>query len=118
MRVLLHAYIIALQDERLTPQLVQSVKQLFLCRVPEPPLVAEILVPALLQPPRRAHRVAILLQEHMTGCYPMIQAGMDCMGVIDMAAVGEEGDDGDGGPAPGALEPHHHDVGNSPEQIL
>jgi hypothetical protein len=40
------------------------------------------------------------------------------MGVIDMAAVHKEGNDGYGGSTDRTLEPDHHDVDDNPKEIL
>lgn len=54
----------------------------------------------------------------MAGGDPVVQAGIDCMGIIDMAAVREEWNDGYGGSTDRTLEPDHHDIDHNPKEIL
>ncbi len=87
-------------------------------RVAEPNGIAEILVPALLKPPGGADWHSVFLSQDMSCGYAVVQAGADCLGVVDVVAMCETGDYRDGRTASGALEPHDNDVNDHSEQIL
>jgi len=53
-------------------------------------------------------------QQDMASGNPVVQAGMDCMGIIDMATVHKEY----GGSTDRTLEPDHHDVDHNPKKVL
>ncbi len=91
---------------------------LFTGRVAEANVVAEILVPALLKPPGGADWHSVFLSQDMACGYAIVQAGTNCLGVIDMVTVCETGDYRDGRATIGALEPHHNDIYDHSEQIL
>lgn len=91
---------------------------LFGGRIAEANVVAKILVPALLKPPGGADWHSVFLCQDMACGYAVVQAGADCLGVVDVVAMCETGDYRDGRAAGGALEPHNNDVDDHSEQIL
>jgi len=50
--------------------------------------------------------------------YAIVQAGTNCLGVIDMIAMCKKGYYSDGRATIGALEPHYNDVDDQSEEIL
>ena len=87
-------------------------------RVAEANGIAEILVPALLKPPGGADWHSVFLYQNMASGYAIIQAGTNCLGVIDMVTMCKKGNYSDGRATIGALEPHYNDVNDHSEQIL